>query len=92
MIHKRRKVFSTRHEHACCKYLKGYVFKEKIVTKQRSGERSSRQMPIVKLFNGEEVAGDIIEDRDSELILVNSSDFISPKRVILKRDIFSIDF
>jgi len=49
-------------------------------------------MPIVKLFNGEEVAGDIIEDRDSELILVNSSDFISPKRVILKRDIFSIDF
>jgi hypothetical protein len=72
--------------------LKGYVFKEKIVTKQRRGERSSRQMPIVKLFNGEKVTGDIIEDRDSELILINSSDFISPKRVIPKRDIFSIDF
>ena len=49
-------------------------------------------MPIVKLFNGEEVAGDIIEDRDSELILENSSDFLNPKRVIPKRDIFSIDF
>jgi len=72
--------------------LKGYVFKQKIVTKPRSGERSSGQMPIVKLFNGEEVAGDIIEDRDSELILENSSDFLSPKRVIPKRDIFSIDF
>ncbi|HWR27382.1 MAG TPA: hypothetical protein VN377_02970 [Candidatus Thermoplasmatota archaeon] len=46
-------------------------------------------MPVVKLFNGKEFAGDIIEDRDSELVL---EDFSSPKRVIPKRDIFSIDF
>ena len=46
-------------------------------------------MPVVKLFNGKEFAGDIIEDRESELVL---DDFSSPKRVIPKRDIFSIDF
>lgn len=46
-------------------------------------------MPIVKLFTGEEFAGNIIEDRDSELVIEDSS---KPKRVIPKRDIFSIDF
>ena len=45
-------------------------------------------MPIVKLFNGEKFAGDIIEDRDSELVI---EDFSKPKKVIPKRDIFSID-
>ena len=49
-------------------------------------------MPVVKLFNGKEFAGDIIEDRDSELVLEDFLDFSSPKRVIPKRDIFSIDF
>jgi len=49
-------------------------------------------MPVVKLFNGEEFAGDIIDDRDSELVIEDVSDFSSLKRVILKRDIFSIDF
>jgi hypothetical protein len=46
-------------------------------------------MPIVKLFNGEKFSGDIIEDRDSVLLL---EDFSGPKRVIPKSDIFSIDF
>ena len=46
-------------------------------------------MPIVKLFNGKEFACDIIEDRDSELVI---EDFSKPKKVIPKRDIFSIDF
>jgi hypothetical protein len=48
-------------------------------------------MPIVKLFNGEEFAGDIIEDRDSVLVIENSHVSRS-KRVIPKGDIFSIDF
>jgi hypothetical protein len=46
-------------------------------------------MPIVKLFNGEKFTCDILEDRDSELVI---EDFSSPKRVIPKKDIFSIDF
>jgi len=46
-------------------------------------------MPIVKLFNGEKFAGDVIEDRDSELVM---EDLSKPKKVIPKRDIFSIDF
>jgi hypothetical protein len=49
-------------------------------------------MPIVKLFNGKEFACDIIEDRDSDLVIEDFSDFSNPKRVIPKRDIFSIDF
>lgn len=67
----------------------GYVFKGGIVTEREEGERSSRDMPIVKLFSGEEFACDILEDRDSELVI---EDFSSPKRVIPKKDIFSIDF
>jgi hypothetical protein len=49
-------------------------------------------MPIVKLFNGEEFAGNIIEDHDSVLIMEDFSHFAGSKRVIPKRDIFSIDF
>ena len=55
----------------------------------QGGARISRHMPIVKLFNGEKFSGDIIEDRVSELVIEN---FSTPKRVIPKRDIFSIDF
>jgi hypothetical protein len=51
--------------------------------------RSARNMPVVKLFNGEEFVGTIIEERNSELVIEDSS---KPKRVIPKRDIFSIDF
>jgi len=49
-------------------------------------------MPILKLFNGVELAGDIIEDRDSELVIEDFSHFSKPKKVIPKRDIFSIDY
>jgi hypothetical protein len=49
-------------------------------------------MPIIKLFNGKEFVGDIIEDRDSVLVLEDFSHFSRPKRVIPKGDIFSIDF
>ena len=49
-------------------------------------------MPIIKLFNGKEFAGDIIEDRDSVLVLEDFSHFSKPKKVISKGDIFSIDF
>ena len=51
--------------------------------------RSERNMPVVKLFNGEEFVGTIIEERNSELVIEDS---LKPKRVITKRDIFSIDF
>jgi hypothetical protein len=53
------------------------------------GVRSAENMPIVKLFNGEEFVGTIIEERSSELVIEDRS---KPKRVIPKRDIFSIDF
>ncbi|MFA5103141.1 MAG: hypothetical protein WC525_08300 [Candidatus Thermoplasmatota archaeon] len=46
-------------------------------------------MPVVKLFNGEEFVGTIIEERNSELVIEDS---LKPKRVIPKREIFSIDF
>ena len=46
-------------------------------------------MPTIKLFNGEEFAGDILEDRDSDLVLGERS---CPIRVIPKREIASIDF
>ncbi|VVB61475.1 Uncharacterised protein [uncultured archaeon] len=49
-------------------------------------------MTIIKLFNGKEFAGDIIEDRDSVLVLEDYSHVSRPKRVIPKGDIFSIDF
>jgi len=49
-------------------------------------------MPIVKLFNGEEVTGDILEDRDTELVIENFSDTSKNKKVIKKQEIFSIDF
>jgi len=49
-------------------------------------------MPIIKLFNGKEFTGEIIEDRDSVLVLEDFSYFSRPKRVIPKGDIFSIDF
>ena len=45
-------------------------------------------MPMLKLFSGEQFACDIIEDREMELVIQGGS---SPKRVILKKDIFSID-
>lgn len=48
-------------------------------------------MSVVKLFNGEEFTGNIIEDRDSVLVLEDFSDFSSSKKIIQKRDIFSID-
>ena len=51
--------------------------------------RSAENMPVVRLFNGEEFVGTIIEERNSELVIEDS---LKPKRVILKRDIFSIDF
>ena len=51
--------------------------------------RSERTMPVVKLFNGEEFVGTIIEERNSELVIEDS---LKPKRVIPKREIFSIDF
>ena len=51
--------------------------------------RSAENMPVVKLFNGEEFVGTIIEERSSELVIEDKS---KPKRVIPKRDIFSIDF
>ena len=54
----------------------------------KGGERSSRCMPIVKLFSGEEFICEILEDRDLELVI---EDFSNPKRVIPKKDIFSID-
>jgi len=53
------------------------------------GVRSVGNMPVVKLFNGEQVVGTIIEERSSELVIEDKS---KPKRVIPKRDIFSIDF
>jgi|GEM_PF-1794702 hypothetical protein len=46
-------------------------------------------MPVLKLFSGEQFVCDILEDRDSELVI---EDFKSPIRIILKKDIFSIDF
>jgi len=46
-------------------------------------------MPVVKLFSGEVFSCDILDDRDSELVI---EDFSSPKRIIPKKDIFSIDF
>ena len=49
-------------------------------------------MTIIKLFNGKEFTGDIIEDRDSVLVLEDYSHFSRPKQAIQKRDIFSIDF
>jgi hypothetical protein len=49
-------------------------------------------MQIVKLFNGEEVSGDIVEDCDSVLVIEDFSHFSRSKRAIPKRDIFSIDF
>ncbi len=55
-------------------------------------ERSSRYLPIVKLFNGEEFFGDIIEDRDSALVIENFSHLSRSKKIIPKGDIFSIDF
>ncbi len=45
-------------------------------------------MPVLKLFSGEQFACDIVEDREGELIIEGGS---SHKRVILKKDIFSID-
>ena len=49
-------------------------------------------MPIVKLFNGEKFAGDIVEDFDSVLVIEDFSYFSRSKRVIPKRDILSIEF
>lgn len=49
-------------------------------------------MPIIKLFDGKELAGDIIEDRDSVLVLEDFSLSSRPKKIIPKGDIFSIDF
>lgn len=49
-------------------------------------------MVIVKLFNGEKFSGDIIEDRDSVLLIEDVSDLPRYKRVIPKSEIFSIDF
>ena len=49
-------------------------------------------MPIVKLFNGEKFSGDIIEDRDSVLVIEDFSHLSRSKKVIPKGDIFSIDF
>jgi hypothetical protein len=46
-------------------------------------------MPIVKLFNGKKFSGDIIDDRDSVVLIENYS---GPKKVIPKSEIFSIDF
>jgi len=76
-----RKCFSVRN-----------IFKERIVTRLLGGDRGARQMPIIKLFNGEEFTGDIIDDGDSTLVLEDSTRFPSHKRVIPKRDIFSINF
>jgi len=49
-------------------------------------------MPIVKLFNGEEFAGDIIEDNGSALIIEVPSHLTKSKKVIPKGDIFSINY
>lgn len=68
------------------------MFLRKELLPTRSEEESVRELPIIKLFNGQEVAGNIIEDRDSLLVLEDFSHFSRPKRVIPKADIFSIDF
>ncbi|MBN1861074.1 MAG: hypothetical protein JW840_06395 [Candidatus Thermoplasmatota archaeon] len=45
-------------------------------------------MSIIKMFNGEEVTCDILEERASELVIHDGS---HPCRIIQKREIFSID-
>jgi hypothetical protein len=68
------------------------MFLRKELLTKYSEEESSRWMPIIKLFNGKDFAGGMIEDRDSVLVLEVFSHFSRSKRVIPKGDILSIDF
>jgi len=49
-------------------------------------------MTIVKLFNGEEFTGNILEEHETDLVLEDFSDVSKPKKIIPKRHIFSIEF
>jgi len=49
-------------------------------------------MPIVKLFNGEEIIGEILDDRTTELVIGYGTDALPTKKIIQKQEIYSIDF